>query len=314
MSRSLKQWIAAQGTTKIHHSQHIPHIHHHHSGGHHHHHHHHHSQYPYKSLVYNSSNYEEPNASTITSTPQHNQYQYQAQGGTGGGGMSTSMSYPSLQTSAILGNNQASSSSSSAKKSPSSNIKDIKDDIKRQKQIQYYNKLNKEEFDDLVGLGSKSSNSKFQKPNSNSNTSSSSSHQQQSNLTTHVNSRFKPVNKSRGPQIVSANSSATPGIINITTNNSANRSNKQQAQPQQQPQTVSKDTSNQIALNSKAKKQLDFFGPECWINFKFNLESLLSDLTYLQQLQFQLQQVIQRSILRYMTAIYGSIFCTVFFI
>lgn len=35
---------------------------------------------------------------------------------------------------------------------------------------------------------------------------------------------------------------------------------------------------NQQANMSKAKKQLEFNGPECWINFKFDYDSIIQNL------------------------------------
>lgn len=176
-----------------------------------------------------------------------------------------------------------------------------KDELRKQKQSQYFNKLNKEEYDELVNCREKTSN-KFQK---NTNVL----------LSANLNSKFKPVNKMKlnnvnNQQTTSTiqvlNSSTTPGVINIQPTN-ANATpavvsgNINSRSKQSIPTSKSADlnqyhhqhhhhhhnrvntnrlnTTNQSNENAfKVKKHLDFCGPECWINFKFNYESIFSDL------------------------------------
>lgn len=121
-------------------------------------------------------------------------------------------------------------------------------------------------------------------------------------LGTHSNSKFKPINSHPNNETNNnknkVNNSLTSNIISspATTVSFNNKKQFQQNNTQQQTQRVtiglSNNNSNQIpnhqalTLNlnehiksmNRAKKQLEFSGPECWINFKFDLNSLIQDL------------------------------------
>jgi hypothetical protein len=167
----------------------------------------------------------------------------------------------------------------SNKKSPknrySKNIL-LKDELKRQKQqTQYFNKINKDDYSDLLNYrdGTPASNtlakqaslsaSKYQKNRENDNPI----------LTMNTNSRFKPINKTNVKNTsqpatpvaasvslvkLAVTGSNTPGILNI------NRKQNQQAYAKE----------NFI----RAKRQLDFCGPESWLNFKLDHHLLIMDL------------------------------------
>ena len=139
----------------------------------------------------------------------------------------------------------------------------------------------KDEFDDLAnsaGIRDK----KIQKITTPTSSTSSSLTSSSQNINSHLNSRFKPVKQTK-QQVHQVQASNTPGVLNIVSSSTTTT-----------PTNIIRSKSNLISksadhhtlracqqmptINQKVKKQLDFYGPECWINFKFDLEVLISEL------------------------------------
>jgi hypothetical protein len=167
-----------------------------------------------------------------------------------------------------------------SKKSPS-NQQLNKDEQRKLKQVQHFNKLNKDEYDDLVNCKDNlKKNQKITAFTSNSSNNSgpimlTNSH----NISTHTNSRFKPVKQIK-QQVTQVQATNTPGVLTITaTTTSGGRSKSSSSTSKSVDLTLrNQQQLQQEGINNKVKKQLDFYGPECWLNFKFNYEQLLSDL------------------------------------
>jgi len=162
-----------------------------------------------------------------------------------------------------------------------------KDEMRRQKQAQYYNKLNKEGYDELMKCKEGFVSAKFQKTSP-------------TNLIgSYGNSRFKPVSNGKGCKTSTSTPAAlsTANIIPTTRKHyqhqyhHQHQHNSQQQnsqavqlpqQPQQQVQLAAKPTiqvsKEHQTFNNKAKKHLEFYGPECWVNFKFNYDEILRSL------------------------------------
>lgn len=118
------------------------------------------------------------------------------------------------------------------------------------KQTQHYNK----QFDEIIR--SKDSPSRPQITSSKSNN--------QINL--YANSRFKPVN-----------SRNQLSVLNSSNRKSNSYQTFKQPSQQEQIQPMQQQQQHQESIKTKAKK-LEFDGPECWINFKFDLNEIIKDL------------------------------------
>jgi hypothetical protein len=146
----------------------------------------------------------------------------------------------------------------------------VKDELKRQKQqTQYFNKLNKEDYAELLNYRDTTPSQLAKQPMT---TASKYQKQKDANqiLSTNTNSRFKPINKPNvkstpptqtpptGLATMTVTSSSTPGVLNITRKTSQ--------------QTLFKES----IIN--ARKHLKFSGPEFWLNFRFDQQILAMDL------------------------------------
>lgn len=174
-----------------------------------------------------------------------------------------------------------------AKKSPS-NPQLSRDEQRKMKQIQHFNKQIKDEYEDLVN---NSKDKKFQKSTTTPNNQSSALTGCSQNINPHLNSRFKPVKQvkqqQQQQQVHQVQASNTPGLLNIisttTTTTPPNmirsKSNlSKSADHSLRTNNIQPQQHHQSFNNNRIRKQLDFYGPECWINFKFDHEKLFNDL------------------------------------
>jgi hypothetical protein len=160
-----------------------------------------------------------------------------------------------------------------------------KEEQRKLKQVQYFNKQIKEEYEDLVNIKDNKKYQKLTTSTSNTFSSSSSLTSNSQNINTHLNSRFKPVKQTK-QQVHQVHASNTPGVLNIvtssttlTTNIIRSKSNFISKSADHHTSRATTANSQQTqSINQKVKKQLDFYGPECWINFKFDHEILFNEL------------------------------------
>ena len=160
------------------------------------------------------------------------------------------------------------------KKSPS-NAQSNKDEQRKAKQMQHFNKQIKDEYDDLINMKDK----KYQKV---SQFGSITNSIQNNNINPHLNSRFKPVKQIKQP-VHQVQASNTPGVLNIIQPSSAASTVPNRPKTNVISKSVDLNSSRSVVqqpqnINSRVKKQLDFYGPECWLFFKFNYDQLLNEL------------------------------------
>jgi mRNA-decapping enzyme subunit 2 len=127
------------------------------------------------------------------------------------------------------------------------------------KQTQYYNKISHQQFDEILRL-KESPNNRPQITTSKSN----------SQINLYANSRFKPVNSRNQSNVFNSSGRKSNSYQTFKQQTQQDQTQPIQFQHQQQQQ-------HQENIKLKAKK-LQFDGPECWINFKFDLEEIIKDL------------------------------------
>jgi hypothetical protein len=80
-----------------------------------------------------------------------------------------------------------------------------------------------------------------------------------------------------GQQLISSNIT----ILSIAKKQFQSGTNQQQFINNSRHQVLSHNLNDHIQSMNCAKKHLEFNGPECWINFKFDLNSIVQDLPQL---------------------------------
>lgn len=198
--------------------------------------------------------------------------------------------------------------SGSGKKSQSKSSGQNKQDFEQQRaqlvkqQSQYYQKMHQNEFAEFLSCKEAALATKANKQNSNSNNNhpktpkdsnnNSMNHNNKNQFGTHSNSKFKPIHNANNKAKSNNNNSQHILGSNITIlqasnnnknlkqfqNNNTNPVQYSQQNKQAQRQALTLNLNEQIQKMNQAKKQLEFNGPECWINFKFDLNSLIQDL------------------------------------
>jgi len=172
-------------------------------------------------------------------------------------------------------------------------------------QSNYNHKTQQNEFTEFINIrdaaiANKAKQEKPKTPKDNNNNSMQ-SFNHNNKLGTNSNSKFKPINNEtknnknkinniNNQNLLSSNVTLSPATVSFNnkkqfqqqnqklshgiTNNINNNQNNQI----QNHQALTLNLNEHIQSMNRAKKQLEFSGPECWINFKFDLNSLIQDL------------------------------------
>ena len=181
----------------------------------------------------------------------------------------------------------------SAESSPNTNVKsDSKQQQQQQiikNQMSFYQKLQQNEFADILGFKETALANKTNKQQSASTQPVSTfANNTNTQIGFNSNSKFKPIQHKKnspyhnGSQTSNQNTSATKKIVKSTSTYSglSNSSNNQNGGYFNDSTSKFNSLTHTITINNglKAKKQLDFSGPECWVNFKFDYDSILQNL------------------------------------
>lgn len=158
-------------------------------------------------------------------------------------------------------------------------------------QMSFYQKLQQNEFADILGFKETALANKTNKPQSSSTQSVSTTFANNTNtqIGFNSNSKFKPIQHKKnspyhnGSQTSNQNHpSSTKKIVKSTSTSSglSNSSINQNGGYLKDSTSKFNSLTHSITINNglKAKKQLDFSGPECWVNFKFDYDSILQNL------------------------------------